>query len=364
MKRAVKREPLLIDGAYGEGGGQILRTALTLSAISGRPIHIQHIRAARRRPGLAAQHLSAVRAVAAICGAQVTGDTIGSTTLDFTPETSAAPGAYTFDVGQAREGGSAGAIMLILQSIMMPLALAAGDSRVDLHGGTHVSGAPTFDYVREVWLHALTRLGIQASIELDAWGWLPVGKGHVHAQIRGIGGRAATLRPLELTERGPLLRIAGRAVAANLPSHIPERMADRARSLLAPLGAPAVIYPVSVQAACSGAGLFLTAEYENVKAGFSAFGKIGKSSEQVAIEVVDALLKHHASDAALDRHLGDQMLLPLALAGAPSHFTVEKVSLHLATNAWVIERFGAAEITCERALSGTGRIAITPLATA
>jgi len=352
---------LLIDGAHGEGGGQILRTALALSAIMGRPLRIERIRALRRNPGLAAQHLTAVRAVADICKASVLGGTLGSVALDFAPNSPVVAGRYVFDVGLAREGGSAGAVMLIVQTILLPLAFADADSIVELHGGTHMPWSPPFDYVRDTWLPQLSRLGIESSVELDAWGWYPVGKGLVRARICGRGGASAPLKPLDLGERGPLLRIQGRAVAANLPSHIPQRMADRARSLLMPLGVNLSIGPLSVCAACPGAGLFLTAEYANSNCGFSAIGKIGKPSEQVAEEAVGELLRHHWSAAALDRHLGDQILLPLCFARSPSRFSVTELTPHLETNAWVIEQFGLARVDLERISSGAGQVTVTPV---
>jgi RNA 3'-terminal phosphate cyclase (ATP) len=356
------REPLLIDGAHGEGGGQILRTALALAAITGRPIHIERIRANRRNPGLAAQHLTAVRAVAAICDAQVVGDSLGSTNLDFVPTTLVAARNYLFDVGLAREGGSAGAIMLILQTVLLPLAFATGDSVVELHGGTHMAWSPPFDYVRDVWLPLLASLGIRASVELAAWGWYPVGKGLVRARIYGRGPRKAPLRCLDLRDRGALLHIRGRAVAANLPSHIPQRMADRALALLRPLGVDLTIEPLRVRAACPGAGLFLTADYANCSCGFSALGEVGKPSEQVAQEAVDELIRHNATGAALDRHLADQILLPLCFADGPSYFSVDQLTSHLRTNAWVIELFGLAEIAAGSTPSGTGEVSVAPAA--
>lgn len=357
-------DPLLIDGAHGEGGGQILRTALALSAITGRSIRLERIRANRRNSGLAAQHLMAVRAAAAICDARVAGDALGSMELTFAPGQPVAAGGYTFDVDLARKGGSAGAVMLILQTVLLPLALAAGDSVVELHGGTHMAWSPPFDYVRDTWLPLLARLRIEASVELLAWGWFPVGKGLVRARIRGRGGEAAVLEPLELHDRGPLLRIRGRAVAANLPSHIPQRMADRARSLLMPLGADVAIEREQVRAACAGAGLFLTSEYANSNCGFCAIGDIGKPSEQVAEEAAGELQRHHASGAALDRHLGDQMLLPLCFARGPSRFSVQELTHHLHTNAWVIEEFGVASIALRRMPSGIGTVTVEPVAAA
>jgi RNA 3'-terminal phosphate cyclase (ATP) len=169
------------------------------------------------------------------------------------------------------------------------------------------------------------------------------------------------LKPLDVEDRGPPLRILGRAVAANLPAHIPQRMADRARSLLAVLGANLRIEPMRVRAACPGAGLFLTAEYANLNCGFNAIGAVGKPSEQVAEEAVGALLEHHASAAALDRHLGDQILLPLCFSSGPSRFSVQEITRHLETNAWAIERFGVARVVSERRPSGTGLVTVTPI---
>jgi RNA 3'-terminal phosphate cyclase (ATP) len=146
---------IIIDGAHGEGGGQILRTALSLSAITHRPFRIERIRALRRNPGLAAQHLTAVRSAAALCSAQLHGETLGSSSLAFATTATAEAGDYFFDVGLGREGGSAGAVTLVVQTILLPLAFATGDSRVELRGGTHMAWSPPFEYVRDVWLPSL-----------------------------------------------------------------------------------------------------------------------------------------------------------------------------------------------------------------
>ncbi len=349
--------PLLIDGSHGEGGGQILRTALSLSAITGRPLRIERIRANRRNPGLAAQHVTAIRAAAALCRARVAGDRLGSAELDFVPTALVAAGDYVFDVALAREGGSAGAVSLVLQTVLLPLALTAGKSRVTVCGGTHLPQSPPVDYLSDVWLPMLNRLGIEASLTLDAWGWFPVGKGQIRAVITGS---AIATAPLDLVNRGALRRVKGRAVAANLPAHIPQRMADRAASVLQPLGAALDIRPERVRAACPGAGIFLTAEYEHAPAGFCSLGAVGKPSEAVADEAATLLLQHHASGAAIDRHLGDQLLLPLCLARGPSRYAVEAITRHLETNLWVIEQFGSAAIETELAASGTGIVSVTP----
>jgi RNA 3'-terminal phosphate cyclase (ATP) len=357
MSTVAGRDRVEIDGAHGEGGGQFLRSAVSLSAITGRPLGIERIRALRRQPGLAAQHLTAVRAAAALCAARLSGDSLGSTLLEFVPTSAVAAGNYLWDVGLAREGGSAGAVMLVLQTVLLPLARAGRVSCVVLRGGTHVAWSPPFDYVRDVWLPMLERLGVEARVELISRGWYPVGRGEVVAEIAPAPMR---LKAAEIDKPDRLLRVRGRAVAANLPAHIPQRMADRARAALAGLGAEVSVEPLRVRAACAGAGIFLTAEYANVSCGFSAFGVLGKPSEEVAEEAVGALLRHHACGAALDRHLGDQILLPLCLAGTPSRFSVEAVTRHLETNAWVIERFGLAQIEIEQTSGGTGHVTVAP----
>jgi RNA 3'-terminal phosphate cyclase (ATP) len=350
-------EVLRIDGSHGEGGGQLLRTALSLATIAGREIEIHDLRGGRDEPGLGAQHLTAVRAAAALCEARVEGDELGSRELRFAPRGPVRPGDYRFDVAAARHGGSAGAATLVLQTILLPLALARGTSTVSIRGGTHVAWSPSFDYVREVWLPALTRVGVSADLELVCWGWFPVGEGELRAQIRG---RSRPLESLDLSERGNLLRVSGRAVAANLPAHIPQRMADRARKLLEAAGIATRIEPLRVRAACPGAGLFLTAEYERVRAGFSSLGERGKPSETVAEEAAAQLLEHRDSGASLDAYLADQLIAPLALADDTSHLSVERISTHLTTSAWVAEKFGLAQVHVEAAPGGVGLLRIDP----
>ena len=353
--------PLVIDGAQGEGGGQILRTALSLAAITGRAVRLENIRANRPKPGLAAQHLTSVRAVAALCRARLAGDELGAVALDFAPGGVVRSGGYDFDVAAARRGGSAGATTLVLQSVLLPLALLPGGSRVSIRGGTHMAWSPPFDYLRDVWLPTLATLGIEAAVELRAWGWFPVGRGEIRAEISGLAssGRPG-LRPVSLLDRGPLRHVFGRAVAANLPEHIAQRMAERADGLLAEHGIEGRVGAENVRAACAGAGIFLTAAYENLRCGFSALGRRGKPAEEVAEEAVDLLLAHHTSDAALDLHLADQILLPLAFGTGASRFSTERITGHLKTNAWVVERFGVARVDIEQGESGTGKVTVFP----
>jgi RNA 3'-terminal phosphate cyclase (ATP) len=330
---------LIIDGAYGEGGGQILRTALTLATLFGRPVCIKNIRARRQTPGLAAQHLTAVRAAGQLCAAVLSGDRLGSTQLTFEPQRAAAPGIYEFDVAAARTGGSAGAATLVLQTALLPLALAQGASVVVVRGGTHVPWSPSFHYLQEVYLPALARLGFQAALDLLAWGWYPAGEGVIKLETPGLAGAAAPTEQGQWLERGRLKQVAGLAVASGLPSHIAQRLTDRAVNLLKPAGLPTTIKPLRAQSTSPGAGIFLTVEYEHSRAGFTGLGRKGKPSEQVAAEAVEALLAFHQSGAVVDEHLADQLILPMAVSGWPLTFSTPRLSQHTLTNIWVVEQF-------------------------
>jgi len=327
-----------------------LRTALSLSAITSRAFRLVNVRAKRRKPGLQPQHLSATRAAAAISGAQLAGDVLGSSELVFAPTQPPQPGSYLFDVAEIAGHGSAGSTILILQTVLVPLALAKGDSTVVVLGGTHQDWAPAYDDLANAYLLALRQMGLGADAELKRWGWYPAGGGEIACKIKGgpdRGPDASWPRPIEALERGPLIRISGRAVAANLPAHIAQRMSDRARAGLKDLDVPVEIEPLRVRAVCPGAGIFLLADYETLAASFSTHGRQGKPSEAVADEAVLALLEHHASGAAVELHLADQLLLPLAIAIGPSAFTIARPTAHLDTNAWTIEQFGLAKITVE-----------------
>jgi RNA 3'-terminal phosphate cyclase (ATP) len=352
---------LVIDGSFGEGGGQILRTAAGLAAITGRPFRIEKIRAGRPKPGLGAQHLTAVRAVAAVCAAELSGDSLGSPVLEFGPRHRPRSADYEFDVAEAREGGSAGAATLVLQAVLPPLLRAEGDSTVTVRGGTHMAWSPPFDYLRDVWLAAVARMGADMEIDLRRSGWFPIGQGEIRAQVRS--GGSATLRPLHLADRGELRLVSGRAIAADLPSHIAQRMADRASARLRAAGHSTDIVPERLRAACPGAGIFLTAGYEHVRCGFNALGRLGKPAEAVADEAVEALLRHHSSPAVVDEHLSDQLLVPCALADGISTLVVGTVSPHLQTNAWVIEKFGLARVATARQDNGATLVTVAPAST-
>jgi RNA 3'-terminal phosphate cyclase (ATP) len=341
-----------IDGSQGEGGGQVLRTALSLSALTGQPARLFNLRARRPKPGLAPQHLAAIRAVAAVCSAELRGDALRSTQLEFRPQHAPRPGRYAIDVTEAAGAGSAGAVTLIAQALLLPLALAGGESTLVLRGGTHVPMSPAWHYLAEVFLPTLAAMGVPAEGRLDAWGFYPAGGGQVTMRV---GAASAGLRPLALDRRGPLSRVRGVGVAANLPAHIPQRIAARAANVLGAAGLKADVRPERVRASGPGAGLFLLAEYEGSRAGFSALGSKGKPSEQVAEEASYDLLAYHRSGLPVDMHLADQLLLPAAVAAGRSELMACRLTEHALTNAHVIRQFLDIAIEIEGEVDGPGR---------
>jgi RNA 3'-terminal phosphate cyclase (ATP) len=335
-------EVLVIDGSYGEGGGQVLRTALSLSVLLTRPVRLVNIRAGRVKPGLQAQHLTGVRAAARICGAAVEGAKLGSQELTFVPRTASQAGSYTFDVAEARKGGSAGAASLVFQTVLLPLALADGRSRITIRGGTHVEWSPPFDYLKRVYLPTLAQMGVRAKGHLKKWGWYPLGGGEITVVIEGVGGggRLRRLQGLTLMERGPLLRVRGLSATSNLPRHIAQRQQRRALQVLRERGFnPRIEIVDDAPSKGQGTVLFLWAGFENVIAGFTGYGRLGKPAEEVAEEACREFLIYHDSGAALDPHLADQVILPLALAAGESAFTTSRITEHLRTNVWVVEQF-------------------------
>lgn len=352
-------EFVTIDGSHGEGGGQVLRTALTLSALTGQPTHISRIRAGRRNPGLAPQHLAGVVATARICDAEVDGAKVGSTEIRFVPRMPPRPGDYLIDVAATAGQGSAGSVTLIVQTLLLPLLFSGGNSRLTLHGGTHVAWSPPFDYLEQVYLPMLARIGVQAAVQLDAWGFYPVGGGQISVTIAPI---TAPLQPITLEERGELKRIQGRAIACNLPADIAQRIANRASNVLAAAGLPANVNALRAKGTGPGAGLFLVAEYAQALAGCGAIGAKGKPADKVADEACAELLNYHASDAPVDQHLADQLLLPLALAQGDSTFCTTQVTLHLLTNAEIIQHFVPARIAIDGAEGQPGTVTVAGVA--
>jgi RNA 3'-terminal phosphate cyclase (ATP) len=349
---------LVIDGSYGEGGGAVLRNSLCLSAVLGQPISVENIRSKRPNPGLQAQHLTAVRALARVCRAKVEGAELGSLSLRFEPLSPPRSGEYSCDVAEARKGGSAGATSLIFQALLVPLLFAEGHSRLFLKGGTHVAWSPPFHYLSAVYLPTLARLGVKARVDIERWGWYPTGSGVVAAQIAGVGGELTAAPGLSWRERGRLRRLTGISASSNLPGHIAHRQKRQAETTLRAAGFEAEVEIVDGPAGGQGTFLFLLAEFENARAGFSALGKKGKPAERVADEACTGFLGYFESGAALDQHLADQLVIPLSLARGASSFTTCRITQHLLTNAWIVEQFLHQQVDVEGEEGKAGIVSI------
>jgi RNA 3'-terminal phosphate cyclase (ATP) len=325
---------ITISGSYGEGGGQILRTALSLSSIMSVPVRICGIRANRPKPGLRPQHLTGVLALAELTRAEVAGAGVGSMDVTFVPH-GARAGDYRFDV--SRIGGSAGSVTLILQTLLPVLALSDGRSHLILVGGTHVPWSPPYHFIAGCFLPAVSRMGLDAEVSISKWGFYPKGGGEARAEILP----AERFKPVELMDRGRLVRVSGISAVAGLPETIAARMAKSASELLAGNGVEAEFETVNASSPGQGAFIYISAEFENITLGFSALGERGKRAEAVGAEAASSLLDFIATGSAVEERLADQLLIYMSLAalrGGVSRMSVSRVTGHLLTNAWVIRQ--------------------------
>lgn len=317
---------IIIDGSTGEGGGQILRSALALSLVTGQSFRVEKIRAGRQKPGLLRQHLTAVNAAAQIGSATVAGASLGSQTLTFEPG-KIIPGDYTFAVG------TAGSATLVLQTVLPALLTGSKPSRLVLEGGTHNPFAPPFDFLQKTFLPVINRMGPRVSATLERYGFYPAGGGRFSVVIEP----AARLAPIELTERGIVKRRLARAVYSAIPRNIAERelmvIAEKMGWADESLQAESVANSV-----CPGNVLLVELESDGLTEVFTGFGERGVLAERVAGKVVDELREYLVSNAPVGEHLADQLLLPMALAGGGSFRTL-KISRHAQTNIEIIGKF-------------------------
>lgn len=343
-----------LDGSFGEGGGQILRSALTLSILSRRGIRIYNIRARRSRPGLRPQHLKAVDAAASISKAQVEGAALDSQEIIFIPST-IRTGRYKFEIG------TAGSTSLVLQTIFLPLSRANSASSVIIQGGTHVPWSPCIHYLQLVWLPVLRRIGYDAKLSLDLAGFYPAGGGRISATIRP----AKSLIPVDLTKRGELLRVSGVSGISNLKVSIAERQKRQAVKRLQGLRwkneRPEIkIQTQSMPSNFKGTVLLLIGEFETGLCSYFGLGEPGKPAERVADEAVDAFFRFMETDGAIDEYLADQLLLPACLAEGVSEYSTSKITEHLMTNAAIVAKFLPVQIDILGDLQQPGRIRISP----
>lgn len=335
---------ITIDGSQGEGGGQVVRNALALSLVTGEPCRIANIRGRRPKPGLMRQHLTAVEAACAIGNAGCSGGAVGSAELEFRPGR-VAPGEYRFAVGTA---GSTG---LVLQTILLPLILAGGRSRVVLDGGTHNMMAPPFEFIERCFLPILNRMGPTVTARLVRHGFYPRGGGRIEIDIE-----AASLRPIDCLERGAPIAVSATALLAGLPFAIAERELETARTLL---DWPDDAFAVRQLPDDRGPGnaLLLEARFEHVTEIVTGFGKLGVSAESLAKTAAHRMTGYLASPAFAGPYLADQLLLPFALAGGGA-FTTVKPSQHARTAADVIALFTGQRFGFEQQENGVHLVAM------
>lgn len=326
---------LSIDGSEGEGGGQILRSSLALSMVTGTPVRIHDIRARRARPGLMRQHLTAVQAAARVSGAQVEGDEVGSREIAFEPG-EIRPGEYRFDIG------TAGSTTLIFQTVLPALLQASGPSTLVLEGGTHNPQAPPFDFLDRAFLPLLRRMGARVQAELERPGFYPAGGGRLRMTITPSG----PLDGLELLDRGEILDRRAVAILSSLPRHIAER---ELRHVERETGWERSAFEIrEVRSPGPGNILLLEIEAEAVTEVFAGFGEKGVRAEEVAERALREMRRYLDAGVPVGEHLADQLLLPLALAGSGAFMTVP-LSLHAMTQIELIPRFLDVRIAVERA---------------
>lgn len=325
---------LTLDGSMGEGGGQILRTALSLSAVSGAPFRMEKIRARRPNPGLARQHRTAVRAVAEVSGAEVEGAEPGSTGIVFRPGV-VRPGEYRFSTG------GAGSAMLVLQTVLPPLMTAPGSSRVVLEGGTHNPFAPPYEFVERTYAPLLRRMDAGLELRLRRPGFHPAGGGRLRARIDPV----PELRPLVLDDPGEVRGRRVRAYLSDLPSHIAERELRTVGEVLGVPDSRREVVEVDDPAG-PGNALVVEVERQRVTGVFTGFGRKGVPAEEVARKAAEEARRWEMADVTADPRLADQLLVPLAMAGGGA-FTTLRPTSHARTNAEVVGRFLDVDVAFE-----------------
>ncbi len=332
------REGVDIDGSRGEGGGQILRTSLALSVITGRPLRMTRIRAGRPKPGLQRQHLACVEAAARLCRAELTGGVIGSQAIDFVP------GPVSLE-DLAIDIGTAGSTTLVVQTILMPVLAAGHTLRATITGGTHNPLAPSFEFLDRVFLPHLHAMGAKVTLKLAKYGFAPAGGGRLNLEVT-----PSTLGRLDLVECGAITERKATAIVSRLPTHVADRELKIVREQLGFSEAECEVREVS----SAGPGNALTIEIDRPggRELVIGFGERETRAELVARRACDELEAYLAADVPVGEHLADQLLLPLAVVGAGS-FRTFVLSQHATTNIETIAAFLDVPIRAERGPTGT-----------
>ena len=332
MKKHNTTEMITIDGSFGEGGGQILRTSLALSLITGKPFRMDNIRAKRKKPGLLRQHLTAVNAATEVGAAKVEGNAMGSPTLSLTPKTIKA-GRYAWAVG------TAGSATLVLQTVLPCLLRADKVSELTLEGGTHNPYAPPFDFLEKAFLPILNRMGAKVSVGLERPGFYPAGGGKFTVSIEP----APTLVPLELVERGEILKHEGIGVVSQLSRRIAE---SEIATMKSKLSWSEEDFRIQETPHPRGPGNVLMAiiESQHVTEVFTGFGERAVPADRVALAVVEEVREYLAAGVPVGRYLADQLMIPMALAGGGTFRTLP-LTRHSLTNIEILKKFLDIEIT-------------------
>lgn len=318
---------LEIDGSHGEGGGQILRVATGLSAVTGKPVRISNIRANRPNPGLKPQHLRGIEAVARLCNARVSGLSEGSTRIEFSPGELSGE-HLKLDIG------TAGSISLVFQSLMIPAVHADSPLEFDVTGGTDVSWSPSITYFQEVFCRFLKKMGIEAEARIQSYGFYPKGRGRVLLRVH-----PGNLMPINLTERGRLVRYDILSIASeNLrQARVAERQSGAAIAVLGRRSESELSEYVDTPS--PGSSIHAHAHFDNTILGSSVLGERGKPAEDVGRECAELLRRQLDSGACLDRWMTDQILPYMALSGRPCRASVSELTNHARTSIWLIEQF-------------------------
>jgi RNA 3'-phosphate cyclase len=341
-----------IDGSYGEGGGQVLRTAVALATVLSKEIHVFNIRAGRSEPGLRPQHMTGVKAAAELCSGSLPGLEVGATEFVFKPG-KLRSGTFRFDVG------TAGSVTLVLQTLMPILAFAPGAVELEISGGTDVKWSPPIDYVRLVTLPILKKIGYNGHLETVRRGHYPKGGGLVKLSTRG----PSKLQPLIGEKPGSLTKIYGISHAVALPRHVAERQADAAKKNLEQAKLPFPTIDVEVvddrRQLSPGSGIMLSAETLNGNIlGSDALGERGRPAEEVGSTAGKILVDEVESRAMLDRHMGDMIIPYLVLAEGASEVSVSRVTKHARTNVKVAEWMTGTRLDLEGEIDQPGKLRV------
>ncbi len=330
-----------IDGAMHSGSGTLVRYAAALATVLGEPLHLTRIRARRDKPGLRPQHLQALRACCALSHGRLEGDAVGSQEVVYTPTRRPTGGSHHFDIG------TAGSATMLAFCLLPPALFSSAPCRFTLTGGLFQDHAPTAVHLREVLLPLIRRMGADADLQMVRPGYVPQGQGRLSLRVEALNG---PLAPLDCREQGKVLQIRGVALASHLgPERVAPRMTEQSRFLLAKEGFEAHVECVEDSSAVQkGAALILWAKTSTgAVLGADQAGKRGRRSESIAAYVVRSLMEDLATGATVDRFLADQLILFAALADGRTTYRIPRMTEHVQSNLWLVERILGAKSTLE-----------------